>query len=70
MVITLDIGPLRAKESIFKCMHNSHEKLFFRSKEIRTLVPHGCIFVFDVMIHVGKALFVRCQTKHFNAHWN
>lgn len=62
-VITLDIGPFRAKEAIFKCMHNSHEKIIFRSKEIRMLVPHGCMFAFDVMIYVGKALFVRCQTE-------
>lgn len=62
-VVTLDIGPFRAKEAILKCTHDSHEKIFFRSEEIRMLVPHGCTFAFDVMVYVGKALFVHCQTE-------
>ncbi len=34
----------------------------YYSEELRSLIPHGCTFGFDVMIYSGKALFLRQRT--------
>ncbi len=54
---TLDIGGFVSRETILKC---SQDDSFYISKELRRLVPYKCTFGFDVMVHVGKALFIRC----------
>jgi len=57
-VVTLDIGAFTAKEACLKC--SCHDDVY-GSTELRALVPNHGTFGFDVIVHVGKALFVRCM---------
>ncbi len=56
-VVTLDIGAFTAKETCLKCI--CHDEVY-GSTEMRALVPNHSTFGFDVIVHVGKSLFVRC----------
>ena len=56
-VVTLDIGAFTALETCLKC--RCHDEVF-GSAELRALAPDRCTFGFDVIVHVGQALFVRC----------
>jgi mRNA-degrading endonuclease YafQ of YafQ-DinJ toxin-antitoxin module len=56
-VVTLDIGAFTARETCLKC--SCHGEVY-GSKELRALVPDHGTFGFDVIVHVGKSLFVQC----------
>ena len=56
-VVTLDIGAFTAKETCLKC---SCQDEIYGSRELRALAPDRGTFGFDVIVHVGRALFVRC----------
>jgi hypothetical protein len=56
-VVTLDIGAFTALETCLKCRCNDK---VFGSAELRALAPDRCTFGFDVIVHVGNALFIRC----------
>ena len=56
-VVTLDIGAFTALETCLKC--RCHDEVF-GSAELRALAPDRCTFGFDVIVHVGNALFIRC----------
>ncbi len=53
-VVTLDIGPFRAKETILQC---PQDQSLWHSKALRALVPEGGTYGFDVIEYVGMALF-------------
>ncbi len=53
---TLDIGGFRSREFILKC---SCDNSIYVSEELQSLVPYKCTYGFDVMVHVGRALFLR-----------
>jgi hypothetical protein len=53
-VVTLNIGPFFARETV---LHDS-EGTVYRSQQLRTLSPHRCTFGYDVLVYVGRALFV------------
>ncbi len=55
-VVTLNIGAFCAKETILGCPHCDE---MVRSEELQSLVPYRCKFGFDVLVSVGKALFIR-----------
>jgi len=59
-VVTMDIGAFKAKETILYCPKDG---LVFYSEELRSMVPESCTFGYDVMVHVGKSLFVRCRNN-------
>jgi len=59
-IVTLDIGPFRAKETVRWCPE--HQQVF-PSPELRTLTPAQCTFGFDVLVYVGKALFLRSRNE-------
>ncbi len=54
---TLDIGRFAARETILEC---TEDDTVYYSEEPQSIVPYRCTFGFDVMVYVGKALFVRC----------
>ena len=58
-VVTLDIGPFRAKETILQDASGS----LYHSEQLSTLTPHRCIFGYDVMVFVGYALFVHSRSE-------
>lgn len=58
-VITLDIGAFRAKETILQ----SRDGTVYHSRQLRTLTPYRATFGYDVLVHVGHALFVRCHSE-------
>lgn len=57
-VVTLDIGAFTARKTCLKC--TCHDEVY-GSTELRALAPDHGTFGFDVIVHVGKALFVRCM---------
>jgi hypothetical protein len=59
-VATLDVGEFQAVEIQKKCKHCQE---VYRSEELRALTPHGGIFGFDVIEHIGRALFIGCRTE-------
>ena len=58
--VTMDIGAFIAKETIMQCPCDG---TVFVSEQLRALVPDQCTFGFDVIIHVGYALFVHCRSN-------
>ncbi len=59
-VATLDVGEFQAVEIQKKCKHCQE---VYRSDELRALTPHGGTFGFDVIEHIGRALFIGCRTE-------
>ena len=59
-VVTLDIGPFCAKETILQDAGGS----IYHSEQLRNLAPHRCTFGYDVLVYVGYALFVHSLTEH------
>ncbi|MDL2124459.1 MAG: transposase [Deltaproteobacteria bacterium] len=59
-VVTGDIGPFRAKETVLECQS---DQAVFRSEALWKLVPFRCTFGFDVIVSVGMALFVDCRNN-------
>ena len=58
-VITLDIGPFRAKETIL----NNGNGSVYRSEQLRALTPHRCTYGYDVLVYVGRALFIHSRNE-------
>lgn len=59
-VSTLHIGTFRAGETIRVCAHCART---YRSEELQRLVPPGTTFGYDVLVAVGKALFLRQRNE-------
>ncbi len=57
-VVTLGIGPFCARETVLVGLNNKK----YHSEEMRSLTPYRCTYGYDVLVYVGKALFVR----HYN----
>lgn len=55
-VVTLHIGKFVAAETIGIC-DGCHRT--YGSSELARLVPAGCNFGYDILVHVGRALFLR-----------
>jgi hypothetical protein len=53
---TMKIGNFRAREIIKVCPNCGIQ---YRSKELAGIVPPSCNFGYDVLIYVGKALFIK-----------
>ena len=64
-VVTMDIGPFRAKETVMMCPHG-HASLV--SEQLRNLAPEKGTFGFDVIVEVGYSLFVHsCNNEEVMA---
>ncbi len=59
-VSTLHLGPFQAREVFLLCNACAHTQ---RSEELCALVPPGANFGYDVIVHVGKALFLRHRNE-------
>lgn len=57
-IVTLDIGPFCARETVL--VGSSNKK--YCSEAMRSLTPYRCTYGYDVLVYVGKALFVH----HYN----
>jgi hypothetical protein len=57
-VITLPIGPWRARETIW---WDPATKAVYPSVALRRLVAPGCTYGYDVVVEVGRRLFVQAQ---------
>ena len=58
-VVTMDIGPFRAKETLLY----SSDGAVYHSGQLRSLTPHRCTYGYDVLVYVGRALFVDCHSE-------
>jgi hypothetical protein len=59
-VVTLDLGPLQAKETVLR---SSSDGTIYSSQELKALAPRRCTFGYDVIVHVGYSLFVHCRSE-------
>jgi hypothetical protein len=59
-VVTLDIGPFRAKEIV---LQHPEDHVLYPSEELKALTPYRCTFGYDVIVYVGYALFVHCRSE-------
>jgi len=59
-VVTLDVGPLRAKETILQSLEDG---TIYPCEELKSLAPQRCTFGYDVIVYVGYALFVHCRSE-------
>jgi hypothetical protein len=59
-VATLDVGEFRAVETQKQCKRC---RTIYRSEELRALTPQGGKFGFDVIEHIGRALFIDCRSE-------
>ena len=57
-VTTTHIGSFTARETQLYC-DQCHDGTVYHSQDLPRLVPNGCSFGYDVMIHIGQALFLR-----------
>ena len=55
-MVTLHIGRFNAQETIRIC---DGCRRTYGSQELARLVPSGCNFGYDILVHVGRALFLR-----------
>ena len=56
------LGPILAHETVLACSGCSN-KSFYHSSSLSKLVPHGCNYGYDVLIYVGKAVFLSCRDE-------
>ena len=54
----MHIGSFTVYETLLHCDQCRHGAVY-HSEELAQLVPNGCRFGYDVMIHIGQALFIR-----------
>jgi len=54
-VVTLDVGPFRAKETVLQSLEDG---TIYACEELKALTPQRCTFGYDVIVYVGYALFV------------
>jgi hypothetical protein len=59
-VQTLHLGCFTAHETLLQCEHCPNDTIY-AAEELSRLAPSGCIFGYDVLIFVGKALFLRSR---------
>jgi len=59
-VITLDIGAFESKEVVLQC---PKDQTIYHSEELRELSPTNGTFGYDIIVYVGKALFIHCQNN-------
>jgi hypothetical protein len=57
-VQTLHLGCFTAHQTLRHCEHCPNDRIY-ASEQLSRLAPSGCIFGYDVLIFVGKALFLR-----------
>ena len=55
----MDIGPFYAKETV---LYNS-DGAVYQSRQLRSLVPYRCTYGYDVLVYVGRGLFLHCRTE-------
>lgn len=60
MVSTPHVGRFQAREVFLICKSCGHTR---RSKDLCALVPPGANFGYDVMVHAGKALYLRHRNE-------
>lgn len=56
----MDIGAFGAKEIVLEC---PYDKTVFTSSQMRALTPAQCTYGFDVIVHIGKRLFVHGRSE-------
>ena len=53
----MDIGPIRARETV---LYDSQGAVY-HSRQLRSLTPYRCTYGYDVLVYVGRALFIHCH---------
>ena len=59
-IVTMDIGAFHAKEYVLEC---PYDHTLCTSSQLRSLAPAHSAYGFDVINHIGMALFVHCRNE-------
>ena len=59
-VVALSTGAFTAHETYLYCPDHGE---IHRSEDLKRMVPFKCTFAYDVMVHVGKALYLRSMSE-------
>ena len=59
-MVTMDIGAFQTKQTELYC---PQDLSIYKSDQLRSLVPEGGTFGFDVIVEIGMALFVRSRNN-------
>jgi hypothetical protein len=59
-IVTLGIGAFWAQETI---LQSEEDGTVHRSRELQSLTPDRCTFGYDIIVYVGRALFVHCRSE-------
>jgi ribosomal protein S20 len=59
-IVTLDVGALRAKETV---LQSPADGRIYSCQDLKALAPQGCTFGYDVIVSVGYSLFVHCRSN-------
>ncbi len=57
-VLTLSLGRFTAQETLLHCGHCANDTLY-GAESLSQLLPSGCTYGYDVLVFVGRALFLR-----------
>ena len=60
MASTMSLGTFRAHETIFDCPECNN---IYDSSKLKKIVPYRCNFGYDIIVNVGKSIFIRCQSE-------
>jgi hypothetical protein len=55
----MDIGAFYARETV---VYDSQGAVY-HSRQLRSLTPYRCTYGYDVLVYVGRALFLHCRTE-------
>ncbi|MCP4393654.1 MAG: transposase, partial [Alphaproteobacteria bacterium] len=59
-VVTLSTGAFIARETYLYCPDHGN---VLKSEDLKRLVPFKCTFGYDVIVHIGKALYLRSMSE-------
>ena len=58
--VTLSIGAFKAHETVLKCKIC---KNIYVSEELQKLIPPLCNIGYDVLVYVGRSMFLQCRNE-------
>lgn len=59
-IVTMNTGPCICHETYLYCTEHSE---IHRSQDLQRLVPFKCTYGYDVLVYIGKSLYIRCMNE-------
>ena len=59
-IVTMSTGSCVCHETYLYCSEHAE---IHRSQDLQRLVPFKCTYGYDVLVHVGKSMYLRCMSE-------